>query len=210
MGTIIHPFIEYDISVENESPFCPAPDGHVEIRAFNTGEFFTFSDYELFDALAFGRSFDMGGRADGKRPLYPPRGLPANVTRTVLLRYYHVVADPDYQKNRFDPTVYWYGSLPSVSRQEALDWVSQGWSQWGNNLRESPPSRTPISFDLVSNPNWRNPSWLTHNEILKSLNHFQLEVELVPPEFQVILDAMLGLEKHYGTGKTRLVFWFSS
>src|SRR5262249_57618895 len=72
MGTIIHPFIEYDISVENESPFCPAPDGHVEIRAFNTGEFFTFSDYELFDALAFARSFDMGGRADANRPLSPP------------------------------------------------------------------------------------------------------------------------------------------
>src|SRR5215471_18611446 len=100
MGTSIHPFIEYDICSDNPAPFCPAMDGKLDLRAFNTGEFFVFNDYELFDALAFGRSVQIpDGRTDGKRPLFPARGLPANLTWQIMLRFFHVVTDPDYDKN---------------------------------------------------------------------------------------------------------------
>lgn len=210
MGTSIHPFIEYDIASDNPAPFCLAMDGTFDLRAFNTGEFFVFNDYELFDALAFGRSALIPeGRHNKKRPLFRARGLPANLTREVALRFYHVVLDENYDKNRFDPRSHYYGSLSAVSRVQAMEWVQAGKSQWGINIQWK-LSKQSISFDLVSNPTWHTPSWLTLEEISKSLQHFEFDIRSVPVEFHAIMEAMKALENHYGHGKSRLVFWFDT
>lgn len=216
MGTSIHPFIEMDYSTDNPAPFCPAMDGRLEVHPFNIGEFVVSNDYDLFDSLAFGRSIQIdGGRHDGKRPLFPARGLPANLSWNVTLRFYHVVIDDDYDSNRFDPALSVCFSLPPVTRETALEWVRQGKSQWGNALRTQKFTRQKklelgFSYDLISNPNWHTPSWLTLIEIERALENFEIATESIPGEFQAIIAAMKMLESHLGAGKTRLVFWFDS
>jgi hypothetical protein len=105
MGTSIHAFIECDHTPDNDSPFRPAGDGMLQVYAFTTGELLIPRDYDLFDALALGRSAGIaGGREDKRLPLFPARGLPASLSYAVKQRYYHRVADPDYyDKGRCDP-----------------------------------------------------------------------------------------------------------
>ncbi len=208
MGTDIHAFIEYDTTPDNDPPFRPTTKGLLDVRAFTTGELCIPRDYELFDALAFGRSAQISeGRHDGKRPLFRARGLPANLSDAVAQRYYHVVTDPDYTEKRFDPTDEFLGSLPDVSLEQARQWVEEGLAQWGPNEGDW---QDGMSRDRVSNPDWHTTGWLSLKEIYRSLEHFDLDVRITSPEFQIALECMAGLERFFGPGHTRMVFWFDN
>jgi hypothetical protein len=208
MGTDIHAFIEYDATPDNLIPFRPASNGSMQITPFACGEIRVLRDYDLFDALAYGRSGRVrDGREDGKRPLIFPRGIPPGVTQAISQRYYHVVEDPEYSTDRYDPRNRWIGTLPPVAREKALEWVAQGFAQWAPTERNA---RGELAWDRISNPNWHTASWLNLQEILMALEHFGIDVTRTSFEFQLVLQVMNLLETKYGPGRTRMVFWFDN
>src|SRR4051812_38390718 len=89
MGTDIHAFVEVDYNTADE-PFGELAD----IRAFNRGEFFIRNVDDLLDSLGNGRSRHFPPEAVTRWALFPPRGLPSNASRGVVVRYSHHILDP--------------------------------------------------------------------------------------------------------------------
>ncbi len=53
-------------------------------------------------------------------------------------------------------------------------------------------------------------SWLTCREIVAALDHRGCERSELSVEFRIVLTAMGLLDQEYGTGQSRLVFWFDN
>lgn len=202
MGTEVHAFVEVDYATAGESFGETA-----EIRCFNRGEFFVWNVYELFDALGNGRSRHFPPETVGRWALFPPRGLPANVSEGVVVRYSHPVATENADIGAYSES-HGMPGLPPVTAAEAERWVAAGWSHY-----YTPPAPR---FSLasvprrVSHPEWRNPSWLSLPEVYQSLAHFGLEVTHLSVEVEAILGVMESFERRLGSGRSRLVFWFDN
>lgn len=199
MGTDIHPFVEVDYYSPDGEPFGEMAD----VRAFNRGEFFIPNVYDLLDALGNGRSRHFPPETVQRWALFPPRGLPSNASHGVVVRYSHAIVEAQstgHVSERFP-------GLWPVTPERAARWVAEGWSHY-----YTPPVRLfsmpePVR---VSDPEWRNPSWLLLREVYQALIHFGLELEQLPLEFRTILGVMEAFEQWLGAGRTRLVFWFDN
>lgn len=189
MGTDIHAFVEIDYSRDSE-PFGE----NAAIRPFNGGEFFLWRNYDLFNALGDGRNYRFSEDEIEKHSRYPPRGLPSQCSYAVYNRYFHLVDDGSYD-SRLEP------SLPRISKEKADEWLRDGLSTLG------PPN---AKLQRVSNPDWHSPSWLTLDEIYRSLAHFGLNINDVKPDFRIVVQTMKLFEEELGPGRTRLVFWFDN
>jgi hypothetical protein len=215
MGTHIHAFLEIDWSSDGD-PFAEQGD----IFPFNTGEFLVWKDYQLFDALANGRSGNPGLRPR-KRPLYPARGIPDVISQSVAEWYYLQVIEPDEDPREL--VTEWCHSddfLPgAIPRDEADRCVAAGDSRLAPDplvrdvilrVEDGAPQFRRVRRQLVSNPAWHHASWLTLSEIHAALDHFRLRVTKLNAEVQILLQAMALFEKSKGPERVRLVFWFDS
>jgi hypothetical protein len=200
MGTELHAFVDVDYDTVGE-PFCGET---ATIRSFNFGEFSIRNSYELFDALGNGRSRHFPPESVERWALFPPRGLPLNASRGVVVRYSHPIADAQADAGR-----HWEShgmpGLPPVAPEEAARWVAEGWSHY-----YTPPEPRFSGEARVSHPEWRHSSWLLLLEVYRALAHFGLEVERLSAEVEAILGVMETFERRLGTGRSRLVFWFDN
>lgn len=192
MGTDIHAFVEH-CHAQGGEPFSD-PD---RIYSFNAGEFRISQDYDLFNALGDGRNYSLDEAARDQPALFSPRGLPQHISEEVANRYYHFVDNRGF-------TITTWPALPTVTRQEAEQWVAENRAQYGKSLRSTREIRR------VSHPYWHSASWLTLQEIYQSLDSYNIQFDQLPLEFQIVVDIMKQFEQELGQGKTRLVFWFDS
>jgi hypothetical protein len=66
------------------------------------------------------------------------------------------------------------------------------------------------SNGLVSDPNWHTASYLSLEEIRRSLQHHSIDLSSTPLQFHAVIAAMEALERGFGAGRTRIVFWFDN
>jgi hypothetical protein len=98
MGTDIHAFVEYT-DTDDGWPFSGTP----EWPAYLLGSFNLQRDYELFDALGDGRNSLMLPEDVGKRALFPPRGVPPDLSLPVAQEYYDLVVGCELPSRGFWP-----------------------------------------------------------------------------------------------------------
>jgi len=173
MGCDIHAMLE----VEGESPVAFA------FNAIFAGQASLPRNLAVFGALAGVRST--------VPPLYPPRGIPDNVSEESFEEYYLFVI------NEADAEMYrGYGY---VTRDEAPIRGRVYWKTSGLQSR----------FGYVADPDWHTPSWLFLSEIHEALAHAKLTAEDLMPEYRIVLDALASAERWLGR-RARLVFWFDN
>lgn len=222
MGTRINAFLEVDRGTDDD-PFTIEDN----IRPFNTGKFFIWNDYALFDALGDGRNGawarnPAGGYEPGqKRALYPPRGLPPLISFDVVEHYYLEVIEPDEEQAVLLSKPLPLRTQPAViTRRDADRVVAEGRAHFAPEVEvlEIEIRGDDGAFHgirkvrrvLVSDPWCHHPSWLTLSEVHAALDHFGIRVRDLRVEVQVILEAMAGFERAFGRERARLVFWFDN
>jgi len=205
MGTDIHTFIEYD-DHRSRGSFSGQP----EEPALLFGKFSVWRDYALFDALGDGRNSLMDpediGKMDpegiGRRSLYPPRGIPADISWETAREYYELVVEAQTPHAGFWPR---YGC---VSVSEAAERVRHG-AHLGHVAQTIHYGTTPPrTWQAVSKEYWHTPSWLSLVEIHQSLEHHRLSPTDLRWDFRAVLNSLVEVEKETGPGQARLVFWF--
>jgi hypothetical protein len=180
MGCDIHLFAEY------ETP----TDG---LAAFANGEFDIPRAYNLFAALA-------GVRIDGRRPLIEPRGVPAALTAGVFQHYFLPIVSDDKQ-------ALWRG-FSYVPESEARPQITAGMLQF--SAQQPATSWVVSELGYVIDPDAHSASFLTLEETKASLAHHSLAVQETPVQFQVLLEALEGLEARIAGARARVVFWFDN
>ena len=201
MGTDIHAFIEIDYSKEGKSF-----ETEGQVYAFNCGELNIPRDYDLFNALSDGRNYHFEEEEIEQHCLYPSRGLPKYYSGAVESRYFHLVDD---RESEFDKPLELYPSLSIITTKKADQWLQEGCSFLGDSQETSRDGKQAF-LQRVSHPNWHSCSWLTLEEIYKSLKHYELDIPELHFEFRLVLNIMKEIEQEYGDGHTRLVFWFDN
>lgn len=201
MGTDIHAFIEMDWS-EEEKTF----EQKDQIHAFNFGELLISRDYELFNALADGRSCYCTREEIERHCLYSPRGIPKYYNEATNNRYFHLVDDRD----RADEIYLELAPKLSTINNEQADRYLQDGSSFLGEAEEIWHEGASHQARRISHPHWHSCSWLTLKEIYESLEHFDLEIGELDFTFRVVLKTMINLEQELGMGRTRLLFWFDS
>jgi hypothetical protein len=163
MGCDIHGYIEYDNWTSH--------DGVVHRSCF--GENLGSRDYKMFGLLA--------GVRRGS-PIYPPRGLPENLSFDVKSAFHLFIIDDDGNDGE-----------GFVTRKKAEEWVSQGYSKY-------------LDDKYITYPDWHTPSWLTSKEYEDVLRAREEDTEYgtVDQEWYAILAAMKSLKN------ARFVFWFDN
>jgi len=164
MGCDIHAVIEYKRWDSFWSSF-----GEIDIPR----------DYDFFSAIAFGD----GGITD--ELLYPPRGMPSDVSlRTSGLFYMDGQEYKDLMK--------------SHGMEEIID----------PEIMEEWERKEYLSTGAVVAPDWHTPSWMNLSEFKASLEQGDITPDKQSPEIMATLSAMEVLANAYGHGNVRLVFWF--
>ena len=164
MGCDIHCYIEYkhrDATTTRWSSF----GGRI-----NPGR-----DYQLFTLLA--------GVQGENGPLYPVRGVPADLGYYAANDYWLYISDncPD--------------SEGSCSKESAHAYAIHG-------------SHYSEDKSRISHPDWHSHSWLTTAEYGNSLDAYdRLPIHYSLVEYRALLAAMRSLE---GTHDARMVFWFDN
>jgi hypothetical protein len=200
MGTDIHAFVEY-ADYWDRNPFSGNPDQ----PALLFGQFWLNRDYRLFDTLGDGRNSQMNPEDVGPRALFPPRGVPADISLVVAREYYDLVIDSHPPYPMFWPA---HGG---VSVDQAQQWVRGGRSHLGTVVQKGYYGTTPPrTWQVVSKEHWHTPSWLTGPEIRQSLEHQRLPLEECGWDFRALMRCLSDLEKQLGHEQVRLVFWFDS
>lgn len=166
--------------------FIEIDHGQADLWPF--GEFHFPRSYRLFSALAGVRT------RDDETPLYPARGLPDSISYEVIAKFYQRIVPDDQSQHA------WMRGIDFVTESEA------------NETLKLDKSKLCIvnKQRFLADPDWHDPSWLTHQEILDALAHHGIPIDELSIEFKTAMEAMLMLSKHYGTNKVRLVFWFDS
>ncbi len=180
MGCDIHLFAE--VRCENGS-----------YDALSDGEFRIPPDYPLFAALA-------GVRAErGFVPMFPPRGIPEDISYEVADRYFVPVLDSKRAAK-------WHIG-EHVTPEEARRLVQDGKSHWLTKGTTSP--FTPSTGGHIAHPDWHSASWLILDEVRLSLEHAGYPVTGASDEFQLLIEYLAAFAKRKSTS-VRVVFWFDN
>jgi len=203
MGTYMSASIEYDRSDTN-----PAFTNSDVIDSLADGSFIFDKDYEVFDALGYGRQGAMSDedKDPSKRPLIVPRGMPKARSLSVARAYFNVVAEP----SGLPDEVFWPAHR-CISSLVADEWIQKGATEstveqsWNTGR----PIDHPIIWRAVSDRYWYNASWLHPAEYEAALAHHALQLDELPDEYNIIHFAMKLFEQRLGRDRVRLVLWFS-
>jgi hypothetical protein len=194
MGTDIHSFVEYANTPSGESF-----RGESAHPACLFAEFSISRNYELFDALANARSGQLGEGQASKGALFPPRGIPTDLSYRAAQSYFDLVKDTAVNSS-------FWPQEGLVSQYEAIGRINSGEAHGGTVLH---PFGKSQMCQTVSKPFWHTPSWLFPYEVDAALQHFGLTGAL-HFDFRLLLEAMKMLEAEVGVGRVRLVFWFDN
>tara|TARA_R110002095_G_scaffold1297_8_gene6897 strand:- start:2544 stop:3143 length:600 start_codon:yes stop_codon:yes gene_type:complete len=197
LGTDINAFLE-----KTDREDSPSFSGIPHDQTWLFGKFCINRDYHLFDALANGRSVQFDPSEVERHALYPPRGIPADLSYDVAIEYYDLIMEPADIDSRFS-TGYEF-----VSKSEAEIRVSTGRSHYGQVTALWPYSEKSPLWSVVSKPYFHNPGWLTLEEIREALDHFKITMSEVDIEFRALLRAMEELDQESSPWHVRLTFWF--
>ena len=198
MGISIHSFVEFDRNPK-DNPFGT----HADVVAINSGEFYFPSEESLLKILGYPLNVEPHGSPS--RSLEPRlRGLPDNSSQAVLRRFFHVVDDLGHE-HPFAP------SLPTVSSAIADEWITC------HHVPEGPPlevyrreRRGWENLRRGAHPAWHSPSWLSLDEIQRSINRLGFRIDHFSLTFRVVLDLMQSMGDELGRQHTRLVYWFDN
>jgi len=138
-------------------------------------------DYKLFDALSGGRN--------GSGFLYPPRGLPLDMSETVFRSVCYRLTDSDDEKKQSKP-----GAL--ISKRSCYTM-----QPFGEVIQ-----RDNAEFFYLFNGYHHSYSWLTLEEIIASTRHAGIVLDALDAGYVTILSQMRELENE--GRQVRLVFWF--
>jgi hypothetical protein len=199
MGTDIHTFVEYADDSGRRSF-----SGRPEEPAWLFGQFSLLRDYALFDALGDGRNSQMAPEDVGQRSLYPPRGVPRDLSLEAAWEYYDLVIEAQTPHAGFWPKHGW------ISASQAQERVHRGahFASVAQTIHyETTPPRT---WQVVSKEYWHTPSWLTLAEVRQSLKHHRLSLTALRWDFRALLKCLSTVEEQIGRGQVRLVFWFDN
>lgn len=165
MGCDIHCYIQHISLKPDEEPYWTlfAEDICLSRR------------YAIFALLA--------GVRGAEGPIFPLRGLPADLGWDLAANLYSAVVDDDKQEG-----------FETVARSHAEAWVQEGKSFWKDGSETS-----------VSCPDWHSYGWLTPSEWRQVIESDRLEWEANPDYFATAA-AMEELERR--GRKVRVVFWF--
>ena len=186
MGADIHTFIEYAYVRESD-------DERPESWYSFGGRINPSRDYEMFALLANVR---------GIGALYPPRGVPDQLSWTTRDAFYMTVLhEPrlDFANN----------PLPAeegeVSAETAAGWVARGYSRYEGT---DPTTGRPLR---ITHPDWHSPSWLTLSEFDRVLAAHKRNTigGRVHPGWLALRAALKAFDDAPGF-KARLVFWFDN
>jgi hypothetical protein len=194
-------YIEVDHG-DGSSPFSD-PE---RVYSLTEGSFALGKDYEVFDALAFGREGAMApeDQDPSRAPLFAPRGMPAPCSLSVGWNYFYLVAEPSDPPNR-----HFWPERKCVTPTVATEWLRHKncheaqFFQWFNC---GPRGRV---WRVVSEPELYNASWLRLDEFAAALKHHDLKLAELPVEYRIIRSALSQLVEQHGLQRVRLVVWFS-
>src|SRR5579884_3362369 len=115
MGTYMSAFIEVDHG-DGSPPFSDP----VQTHSLTEGSFSFDKDYEVFDALAWGRESQMRpeDRDQRRQPLIAPRGMPSPQSLAVAWSYFYLVAPASAPPDR-----YFWPAHRCVAPGTAEEWV---------------------------------------------------------------------------------------
>lgn len=199
MGTDIHSFVEY-ADDSGRGVFSGRP----EEPAWLFGKFTLLRDYSLFDALGDGRNAQMAPQDVGKRSLFPPRGVPPDMSVEAAWEYYDLVVET------CAPHALFWPSHGCVSVGQAQERVRQG-ARLGSVVQTMQfGAILPRTWRVIPKECWHTASWLTLPEIHQSLEHYRLPLTKLCWDFQALLKCLTVIEAQIGQGQTRLVFWFDN
>ncbi|SRR5260370_36858306 len=199
MGTDIHTFVEYADDNGRRSF-----SGRPEEPAWLFGKFSLLRDYALFDALGDGRNSQMAPEDVGERSLYPPRGIPPDLSLEAAWEYYDLVIEAQ------PPNAGFWPKHGCVSASQAQERVRQG-THFGSVAQTIHYGTTPArTWQAVSKEYWHTPSWLNLSEVHESLEHHALPLTARCWDFQAMLKCLSEIDEKIGSGQVRLVFWFDN
>ncbi|MBI1900383.1 MAG: hypothetical protein HYS13_04610 [Planctomycetia bacterium] len=201
MGTYLSAFIEVDHG--DRSPPFSDPE---QIYSLTEGSFSFGWEYDVFDALAAGRSstYAPEDREDHPEPLFAPRGMPSPQSLTVAQDFFFLIADRGRPPDR-----YFWPAHRCVEPHVAEEWASSQKCvrsevlQWFNCQPEG------IVWPVISEPGLYNASWLLLHEFDAALEHHGLQLATQPVEYTILRTAMSLLADKRGAERVRLVLWFS-
>ncbi len=201
MGTDIHACLEY--AGKSQKVFSASPRKPANLFA----HFKINRSYILFDALGNGRSSLFEPDEVEKKSLFPPRGIPADLSLDAAQKYYLGILDTKGSGSSFWPKDW------SVTKEAAASLVKNNQSHYGTIYMHD-----DTSWKVVSDPKYHAPGWLTYPEIKASLAHFDLPLDNSVAEqenhlgwdFRLLMKTMEQLTKEIGEEKVRLTFWFDS
>ena len=166
MGVTIHLYIEYSVKYENQA------ESFTQFAKIKPKKI-----YELWCLLGIGD----GGVCSA--PVYTPRGVPKDVSPSILSDYAEIL-DDNLSK--------YHSTMPEYL-QKRLQYLHYGSNQiW------------------VSDPDHFDSSWLTASELEEISNQFEFKEKPNPylVEYRSIV-AMLKILNQGLDAKSRVVFWFS-
>jgi hypothetical protein len=201
MGTYMNAFIEVDYG-DGRPPFSDP----VQIYTLTEGSFAFGKDYEVFDALAWGRDSSMAleDRDPSRRPLIAPRGMPSPQSLTVAQSYSYLVAVPSDP-----PDPYFWPTHRCVTPATAEEWVRERGAVESEVLQWFNCGPRDRSWRVVSEPGLYNASWLLLPEFDAALAHHGLRLEELPVEYDILRYALSALGQRHSPERVRLVVWFS-
>jgi hypothetical protein len=176
MGCDIHAFLE--VFSAPGAPFDSVFAGEANLPR----------DDAIFRALAGVR------RAAGNRlPLFPPRGLPRDLSEAAFEHFYRFVIH--------EADIPLYRGCNYVTLTEAPP---------GERLpKEAKPSGMTSVHGYVPDPDCHTPSFLFLTEIHDALRHAGLDAQRLAPEWRVAFETLGSAERLIGK-RARLVFWFDN
>jgi hypothetical protein len=202
MGTYMSAYLEVDHGID----LAPFTDP-TQIYSLTDGSFSFNKDYEVFDALAHGRSilYPVEDQDPKHRPLFAARGMPMPCGPEVAHDYYRLVAEPPDL-----PNDYFWPNDRCVSPAQASEWLRTGKCHESEAFQHfNCPPCGPLWWPVVSTPGLHNASWLRLDEFDTSLAHHGLELSALRVEYRVLRAAFSLLVDEYGLSRVRLVLWFS-